>query len=290
MNYLLTASFDKNFLFIENMMSDELKAIPYLLTILLMIWKVIFAILAFFIGKFVIRLIRKILGKVLEKAKVEIGVRQFFDAFLKFALYFILIAMILIYFGVEASSIAALIGTAGLTIGLAMQGALSNLAGGVLILIFKPFKIGDYITEDNKGNAGHVSEINLLYTKLLTIDQTTVIVPNGILANNSLKNTSLSNDRRIDLNISVAYDSNIPKAKELLRTICESNSETLKDRGIDIFVKDLGDYAIFITCRVYVDSDNYWKVRSEIFENILLEFAKHQIEIPFPKLDINQVN
>lgn len=290
MNHLLMTNFDKSFLFIENLMSDELKAIPYFSVIIMLIWKVILAFIVFFVGKFLIKLVRKALRKVLEHAKIEIGVQQFFDAFLKFALYFVLISTILISFGVEASSIAAIIGTAGLTIGLAMQGALSNLAGGVLILIFKPFKIGDYITEDNKGNAGHVAEINLLYTKLLTIDQTTVIVPNGILANNSMKNTSLSTERRIDLNINVAYDTNITKVKEILDEICKDNKDILKEKGVEIFVKDLGDYAVFIACRVYVDSANYWKVRSEIFENILLEFDKNRIEIPFPKLDINKVD
>lgn len=290
MSNILMADLDKSFLYLESLMSEELKAVPYLPFILFMMWKVILTLLVFFIGKFIIKLIQKALKKILNHAKVEVGVQQFFNAFTKFALYFILISIILVYFGVEASSIAALIGTAGLTIGLAMQGALSNLAGGVLILIFKPFKIGDYITEDNKKNAGYVSEITLLYTKLLTIDQTTVIVPNGVLANNSLKNTSLSKERRIDLNIGVAYDSDIPKAKEILHKICDSNSDIRKDKEIDIFVKDLGDYAVFITCRIYVDSDNYWKVRSEILENILLEFEKNQIEIPFPKLDIKKVN
>lgn len=289
MDVVITSSLDKGFALLEGMMSDELKAVPYLTLTLLIIWKVILAILTFIIGKLLIRLIRKMFKKLLKRAKVEVGVQQFLDALLKFALYFVLAAMILIYFGVEASSIAAIIGTAGLTIGLAMQGALSNLAGGVLLLIFKPFQIGDFITEDNKGNSGTVAEINLLYTKLLTIDQTTVIVPNGILANNSLKNTSLSNERRIDLNINVAYDSDIPKAKAILSEICRTNADVIKERDIDIFIKDLGDYSIFIACRAYVDSANYWKVRSEIFEQVLLEFEKNHIEIPFPKLDINQV-
>lgn len=262
----------------------------FLQTFMFFLLKITGAIIIFIIGAFIIKRIRNLTKKLLTKSNADVGVLQFIDSFIKIGLYFLLIAIILINFGVAASSIAALIGTAGITTGLALQGSLSNLAGGVLILLLKPFKVGDFITEDGKGNSGTVSEIHLLYTKLLTIEEVSIIVPNGPLANTSLKNFSTQDIRRLDLSVGVAYNSDITKVKSTIKSVIDKQDNILADKGIDVFVKDLQDYSISIGFRVYVNSADYWAVRASLLENILAEFKSNNIEIPFPHFDINQIH
>lgn len=261
--------------------------LPHLVAAAFLILKVAIAIIIFIIGKAIINIIRKFIKELMKRANIDIGVQQFFDAFIKVTLLFLLAACILVSFGVAASSIAALVGTFGLTIGLAMQGYLSNLAGGVLILLFKPFRVGDVITEDAHGNTGTVTETHLLYTKLVTLDQTTIVVPNGVLANTSLKNVTAKPIRRLDLSVCVAYNSDISLVKDTLCFICHNNQMVLESEGVEVFIKDLDSFSVIMGVRAYVNGEDYLTAKSDILESILIEFANKGIEIPYPRYDIS---
>ena len=166
--------------------------------------KVLLCAVLFLVGVKFINLFRKMLQRSMQKAGAEEGVRSFVDSFVKAALYVLLIFMMLSWFGVDTASIVALVGSAGVAIGLAIQGSLSNLAGGVLIMLLKPFKVGDFIKEDTHGNMGTVTEIQIFYTKLSTIDNQVVILPNGSLAKTSQTNASGNKDRRMDVQVGIS--------------------------------------------------------------------------------------
>ena len=177
------------------------------------------AVIVYVIGVRLIRFFRKLLRQVLQRRGIDEGVCQFLDAIAKFLGYFILILIILSLFGITTASVVAVLGSAGLTLGLALQGSLSNFAGGVLILILKPFVVGDYIIEGTGKNEGYVHEISIFYTTLRTYDEALVVIPNGTLANNSMTNLTKSGKRRLGVSVDVAYSANLSEAKQLLSRI-----------------------------------------------------------------------
>ena len=248
--------------------------------------KVLLAFLTLFIGLKLIKWVRKITKKCLQRANADVGVMQFLDAFIKYSLIFLLVLGIAASFGFQVTSLAALLGSAGVTLGLALQGSLSNFAGGVLILLLKPFKVGDYIREDTNGNEGTVTEISLFYTKLLTYDEKIIVLPNGTLANNSLTNVTGAETRRLDLKIGVSYDSDIKKVKEVIQKLLDEETGVLKERETNIFVDNLADSSIVIGVRCYTKQSEYWPVKWRILENIKLTFDENDIEIPYPKMDV----
>ncbi len=252
--------------------------------------RVVLALLFFFLGAQLIKLIRKILKKSLERADAEVGVVQFLDSFVKFALYLVLIFMIASGFGLDAASVVAVLGSAGVAIGLALQGSLSNLAGGVLILLLKPFKVGDYIIEDTNKNEGTVTEIQIFYTKLTTPDERTVILPNGTLANSSLTNVTNTGIRRLDMAVGISYKADLKLAKEVAKTILKEDAATMKNKELDVFVSDLGDSAVLLNLRCYVKSEDYWPTRSRVLEAVKLTFDEKGIEIPYPQMDVHVRN
>lgn len=247
--------------------------------------RVLIAVIILFIGSKLIKLVRRILKKSLEHAKAETGVIQFLDGLVKIALYIVLVLMVAGNFGFDATSIVALLGSIGVTIGLALQGSLSNLAGGVLILILKPFKVGDYIVVGS--NEGTVKEIGIFYTKLLTVDEKTVILPNGVLSNSSLTNVSTSETRRVDFEMSIAYDADIRQAKQVLQSVVEADNRVLFDRGITVMVQNLGASEVVIGVRCYCKNEDYWQVRWDLLENMKLALDAANIEIPFPQLSVH---
>lgn len=249
--------------------------------------KVLFAFLVLIIGVWLIKVIRKILKKTLSKANADIGVVQFLDSFAKTGLYIILLFIIANTFGLEAASIVAVIGSAGLAIGLALQGSLSNLAGGVLILLLKPFKVGDYIKEDSNANEGTVKEITMFYTKLVTGDNKTIVIPNGTLANNSMTNFTTATFRRLDFVFGISYDSDIQKAKEILLNLMKEDADTLKDKDYVVYVNELAASSINIGARCYVSTADYWNVKWRLTEKVKEEFDKNNIDIPYNQLDIH---
>lgn len=249
--------------------------------------RILLAVIFLLVGIWLIKVIRKILKKSLNRASVDVGVIQFLDSFVKVCLYVILGFMIAGGFGLDAASIVAVVGSAGVALGLALQGSLSNFAGGVLILLLKPFKVGDYIMEDSKGNEGTVVEIQMFYTKLLTSDGKTVVLPNGTLANTSLVNYTAASFRRLDLVVGIAYDSDIRKAKEILNGLIDTNPLVLREKDRSVMVDGLCDSSVNMSVKCHVKSDDYWTLRGQLLEEIKFAFDKEGIAIPFPQVDVH---
>ena len=251
---------------------------------------VILAFVVFIVGTRIVKWLVKLLTKSMERANAEQGVVTFVSSVVRYALYFVLILMILSHFGVTASSVIAVLGSAGLTLGLALQGSLSNFAGGVLILLLKPFVVGDYIIENTDKQEGTVTEITIFYTKLLTIDNKAIMIPNGTLSNSSIVNVTAMTKRRLDLRFSVAYDSDIKKVKEILTRVALGDEAVLKDEDSNVFVSELKESCIEMGARCWVRTEDYWPAKWRITENIKLEFDKAGITIPFPQVEITMKN
>lgn len=248
--------------------------------------RVLFAIIVFLIGIQIIKVVRKIIGKSLQRAEADKGVTQFVDSFVKTALYVILVFVIAASFGVDAASIVALLGSAGVAIGLSVQGSLSNLAGGVLILLLKPFKVGDYI-KDAAGNEGTVSEIQIFYTRLVTPDNKSIILPNGTLSNNSIMNASAANTRRMDITVGISYNSDIKTAKEALMKVLLEDEAVMKDKDMSVFVDQLADSSINLGVRCWFKSEDFWAGKWRVTENCKYALDQANIEIPYPQVDVH---
>lgn len=247
---------------------------------------VILAFVVFLIGGKIIKWIVKILKTSMERANAEQGVVTFVSSLCKYALYFVLLLTILSNFGVTASSVIAVLGSAGLTIGLALQGSLSNFAGGVLILLLKPFVVGDYIIENTDKQEGTVSEITIFYTKLLTPDNKAIMIPNGALSNSSITNVTAMKNRRLDLLFEVAYDSDIVKVKTIMEKVMKEDESVLKNEEMSVFVSDLLDSSMQMGLRCWVKKDDYWIARWRLIENVKLAFDEAGVEIPYPQMDV----
>ena len=232
--------------------------------------RVLLALVFFFIGRILIKWIRKIVRRSIERSSADKGVEQFVDSVLKFALYFLLIFSIASKFGVDTTSVAALIAS-----------------GGVLILLLKPFEVGDYIIEDSNGKEGTVKEIQIFYTKLSTIDNKTIVIPNGMLTNNSLTNATAKDERRLDLKLSISYSADLKKAKMLIENIIRQDESILKDDEIVVFVDDLADSAVVIGARAWVKNEEFWPTRWRLLETIKLTLDEHGVEIPYPQLTVH---
>ena len=257
-------------------------------------WPTVFAIvktivvilLIWFIGKKLIGLALKITKHALEKGKVDDGVQSFLMSLLRILLYGVLLVVLVSTIGINTTSIITLLGSAGVAIGLALQGSLSNFAGGVLILILKPFKIGDYIVA--KGLEGTVTSIDIFYTKLRTGDNRLVVLPNGSLSNSDLVNVSHEETRRIDLVASVDYDSDIKQVKAILFDIGSNLEYSFEDEAhpIQVYVDTYGDSAINLGLRFWVKAEDYWTAKWEATEQIKDKFDAAGISIPFNQLDV----
>ena len=249
--------------------------------------KVVLALVFFFIGGKVIKWIRKIVRRSFERTGADTGVTQFVDSMLKFGLYALLIFMIATNLGVESSSVAALIASAGVAVGLALQGSLSNFAGGILILLLKPFVVGDYIAVPQEGIEGTVKEIQIFYTKMATVDNQTVVVPNSILTSNSLTNVTARPERKLDLKVGISYDADMKQAKHIIEEILHRDLSVIQDEEIVVFVSDLADSAVMIGLRAWVKTEEYWAARWRILEQIKTEFDQAGIEIPYNQLTVH---
>ncbi len=206
-------------------------------------FRVVLCIVILFIGTRVVNFATKILRKSLSKAFDDKGIVSFITTFVKMILDVIVVMMVASTFGIDATSIVAVLGSAGLTIGLALQGSLSNFAGGLIILWMKPFKIGDYIIEDAHKNEGTVADIQIFYTVLNTIDNRAIMIPNGSLANTSLTNVTKMAKRQLDFSVGISYDSDLLKAKEILRAVFKAEENVAENAEPQIFVRELGDSA-----------------------------------------------
>lgn len=249
--------------------------------------RILIAIFILIIGRIVIKWIQKSVRHSFERANADKGLIQFTDSVLKFILYFLLIMAVFTNLGIDFSSITVLFASAGVGISLAMQGTLSNFAGGVLILMLKPFKVGDYIIEDTHKNEGTVAEIKMFYTTLQTVDNRTIILPNGALSTNSLTNVTKNLERQLDLRIGISYESDLKKAKEIIEKLILKENGVLLDRPYRIFVDSLGDSAVILGVRCWVKSEVYWDARWSILEKVKLTFDREGIEIPYNQLKVH---
>lgn len=259
-------------------------SIPELITFGL---KVLAALVAFFVGRLVIRWIRKIVRRSFERSGADKGVEQFVDSLLKYGLYALLVFSLISSLGFDTTSVAAVLASGGVAIGLALQGSLSNFAGGVLILLLKPFVVGDYIIEDTNGKEGTVKEIQIFYTKLSTIDNKTIVIPNGMLTNNSITNATAKDERQLDLRVSISYDADIRQAKNVIEELLEKDECIIKNEQINVFVHELADNAVVLGIRAWVKNEEYWTTRWRLLEEIKLSLDENGIEIPYPQMTVH---
>ncbi len=248
--------------------------------------RVLFALIVFLVGTQIIKLVRKIFRRSLRRGNVDEGVIHFLDSLLKVILYILLVFLIASGFGLDATSVVALVGSAGVAIGLAVQGSLSNFAGGVLLLLLKPFKTDDYI-KDSNGNEGTVQEVQLFYTRLITPDHHVVIVPNGTLANANIVNMSTLEDRRMDIIVGIAYDEDIRAARKVLMEVLENDPDVLKDRERLVFVDELADSGVILHVRCWSRNDTYWNTKWRLTEEVKYALDEAGISIPFPQMDVH---
>ena len=248
--------------------------------------KILGAILIWIVGSFIIKKIKKLLVKAMNKVEYDESLEKFISSLIVVSLKIILFVVILGNLGIETTSFAAILAAAGLAVGLALQGSLSNFAGGVLILIFKPYKTGDFI--EAQGVMGVVKQIEIFTTKLNTPDNKEVIIPNGSLSNGNITNYSTEENRRIDITMGVSYDADIKQTKDLLMRILTDHPKVLKDPQPTILLGELADSSVNFKVRPWVLTDDYWDVYFQIMETCKIELDKAGIEIPYPQMDIHK--
>lgn len=231
----------------------------------------------------------KMLAKFLEGSrlfgKIDPGVHTFIKSFVSIALKILLILTVAAYLGLPMTNMIAVLGSAGLALGLALQGSLSNLAGGLMILIFKPFGVGDFI--ESGSDAGTVESISILYTELRTPDNCRIVIPNGTISNAVVKDYSVEETRRVDLEFSVGYRSDIDQVKKLLSDLANAHELVLKDPAPAVYLKQHGDSALVFSFRVWTKNSDYWTVYFDMNECVKKAFDAYGIEIPFPQLDVH---
>lgn len=249
-------------------------------------FQVVIAIFVYIVGSRIIHMITKMVRRSMERAGTDEGVKQFVIPLIKYSLYVVLIFVIMGFFGIATTSAVAVLGSAGVALGLALQGSLSNFAGGVLILLLKPFRVGDYIIEDSNKNEGTVSEISIFYTKLLTVDNKVIVIPNGMLSNSSLTNVTNTDKRRVDLVIGIGYESDIRTAKEALLAVAAEEPARLLEEEPVVFVNELSASSVDIGVRVWVSANDYWPAKWRMTEKIKYALDEKGISIPYQQIDV----
>lgn len=241
------------------------------------------------IGMRVIGAAKKVLNRSFERMEMEISLRKFLLSVLSAAMYLFLVLIAADRLGFNPASLVAVIGSAGVAIALSLQESLSNFAGGIIIMIMKPFRVGDYIVTTTTGMEGTVKTIGLIYTHILTSDNRMVVIPNGGLANSSITNVTAEEQRKVEILVGISYESDLKLAKDTLFRILDSHPLALhlENRMPEVVVSELGDSAVMLTARVWTNTGDYWKMRYGLIEEIKLTFDEAGIEIPYNKLDVN---
>ena len=264
------------FMDIEKLVSDF--AIPWGINILL-------ALATFIIGRWVARILLKVVRKLLNKSKMDEILVNFISSILHAILLLFVVIAAMDQLGVDTTSMIALLGAAGLAVGLALQNSLQNFAAGVMLIIFRPFKQGDFV--EAGGTAGVVESISIFNTIMCTGDNREVIVPNGAIYNGTITNFSARETRRIDMVFGIGYDDDIRKAKEILNDILAADERILKDPAPLVAVGELGDSSVNFNVRPWVNSGDYWAVRFDLTERVKLAFDDNGISIPYPQMDVH---
>lgn len=247
--------------------------------------KLILALLTLIIGLWIIKAIVKGTKKAMDKKETDQSLKSFLSGMLSILLKVMLVISVAGMVGIEMTSFIAVLGAAGLAVGLALSGTLQNFAGGVMILLFKPFKVGDFI--EAQGHAGVVKDIQIFNTILKTGDNKTIIIPNSPLSTGSMINYSTESTRRVDFIFGIGYDDDIDKAKTVLQSILNADNRILKDPESFIAVKELADSSVNFVVRAWVNSPDYWGVYFDITEIVKKTFDKEGISIPYPQTDVH---
>ena len=247
--------------------------------------KIIGAIFTIIIGIWIAKLLSKTLGKVLKKKNVDATLTKFLISVVKIGLIAFVFISAASQVGIETASFVAVIGAAGLAIGFALQGSLSNLAAGVMLIIFKPIKVGDFI--EGGGGSGSVESVGIFVTTLLTPDNKVIYIPNSTLTGGNITNYSAKDTRRVDMVFGIGYEDDIDKAKSAIKSVLENDSRILKDPAPQIALSELGDSSVNFNVRPWVNKADYWGVYSDVHEKIKKRFDEEKISIPFPQRDVH---
>lgn len=250
--------------------------------------RLIGALLTLIIGWWLIKIIQDALRKSFEKKEMDASLRGFLNSMISILLKVLLIISVIGMLGVQMTSFIAILAAAGLAIGMALSGTLQNFAGGVIILIFKPFKVGDYI--EAQGHSGSVNEVQIFNTILKTPDNRTIIIPNGGLSNDSMVNYSTEPKRRVDFVFGIGYGDDVDKAKAVLKKLIDEDDRILQDPEPFIAVKELGDSSVNIVVRAWAEAANFWGIYFDMHEKVYKTFDKEGLNIPFPQMDVHMHN
>lgn len=265
---------------IEKFINSLIQQLPIL------IGSIISAIIILILGIWLIKLVNKIIERVFDKKDIDPSIRNFLGSIINWSLKILLFIVVISQLGVQTSSFIAIIGAAGLAIGMSLQGSLSNFAGGVLILLFKPFKVGDYIAS-SKGVEGTVQLIDIFNTKLITSENQLVIIPNGELSNSNITNYTELGSRRAYIDIRVSYDTDLRKAKEILLSTIQKNQYAFKNPAPEVVVDSLNDSFITLSVRASADNNDFWKMHEQLLISCNQSLKDASIEIAIPKSDVN---
>lgn len=247
--------------------------------------RIALVLVIFFVGRKLIKKIVSLCDQALKRHGMEVTVRRFFCNVINALGYICMLGILLQTVGLTATSLTALVASAGVAVGLALQGSLSNFAGGVLILLMKPFVIGDYIVQGN--TEGTVKEIGLVYTELITADNRLIVIPNGTLIDSSIVNVTATGKRRLELSVGIGYKSDLKKAKEVLIRLGENDPARDPENPVNVFVSDLAESSVNLGLHVWVSSSEYWNAKWRLTENIKMAFDEEGIEIPFKQVEIS---
>lgn len=247
--------------------------------------KLLIAIIVFFIGRWLVRRCCRLVVKIMEKKQVEASLFSFIRSLVNITLNFLFVIILISILGIETSSFIALFASAGVAVGMALSGTLQNFAGGVMILLFKPFKVGDFI--EAQGQSGTVKEIQIFNTIMATADNKIIIIPNGGLSTGIMKNYSKEENRRVDWEFGIGYGDSYDKAKMVITKLIESDSRILKDPAYFIALTSLGESSVNIVVRAWVKAPDYWGVFFDMNEKVYKTFAEENLSIPFPQMDVH---
>lgn len=247
--------------------------------------RIALVLVIFFVGRKLIKNIVSLCDQALKRHGMEVTVRRFFCNVINALGYICMLGILLQTVGLTATSLTALVASAGVAVGLALQGSLSNFAGGVLILLMKPFVIGDYIVQGN--TEGTVKEIGLVYTELITADNRLIVIPNGTLIDSSIVNVTATGKRRLELSVGIGYKSDLKKAKEVLIRLGENDPARDPENPVNVFVAELAESSVNLGLHVWVSSSEYWNAKWRLTENIKMAFDEEGIEIPFKQVEIS---
>ncbi|MCT4641544.1 MAG: mechanosensitive ion channel [Bacteriovoracaceae bacterium] len=250
--------------------------------------KVLLAIATLVVGMWIVRMAKAVLEKQLKKSGMDESLRPFLVGLVSNLLKVIVVISVAGMVGIQTTSFVAVLGAAGLAVGMALQGSLGNFAGSVLILIFKPYKVGDYISV--QGHEGVVQEIQIFCTKILTVDNIVVFVPNGAVAGGAIKNVTYEDIRRVDFTFGIGYGDSIDEAKKVFADVAASCDKILKDKEVDVFVSNLNDSSVDFAVRPWCKTADYWDVFFYMNENVKKQLDAKGISIPFPQRDIHVHN